>query len=185
MVVAFLPMNLGQRIKMAREYAGFNKQQDLCDRIRQMFGEADAPKQQAISKLERGESKRSEFTVKIAAACNVSPWWLDSETGPMTLDGKSLTIEIPSVNIGVLEDAISLVLDSAKKHQRRLSHQQQARLVAQLYATTRPDGSLDMGKVLTLITSQGAMERTQGDESEHEGSLKKDSRRSVRGNRKA
>lgn len=185
MVVALRPMTLGERIKKARQYARFEKQQDLCDRIKQIFGAENAPSQQAISRIEANKAKTSEFVVKIAVACEVSPWWMDSEMGPMLLDGKSLTVQIPSVNIRLLENIISLILERARKHSRKLTDSQLAQGAAQLYATTNPDGSLDMERVLTLISqNDGATERDSGNERKHQKSVKKDTGRSISGDRK-
>lgn len=171
-------MRLGERVRKAREYAGLGTQEDLVKRIVLLYGEKSAPKQQTISRIESNKAATTEFIVKIAVACNVSPWWLDSETGPMTLD-KGLTVEIPRVSVNILTDAIALTLETFQKRKHKPSPRDIARTAAQLYSFTRPNGSLDPERVLTVITAgdRPAKEHIHGDERRGKRNTKKDSRR--------
>lgn len=67
-------MNLSERIKEARKYAGLT-QSELAERV----GIA----QTAISQLESGKTQRSSYLVQIAAACKVNASWLSSGIGKM------------------------------------------------------------------------------------------------------
>lgn len=67
-------MELKDRFKLAREHAGL-KQQQLAERA--------GVKQATISDLERGKSQGSNYTARIAAACQVSALWLETGEGTM------------------------------------------------------------------------------------------------------
>ncbi|ABK44009.1 phage repressor protein, Serine peptidase, MEROPS family S24 [Magnetococcus marinus MC-1] len=71
-------MTLKDRIRTAREYAGFT-QKELADRV--------DISQTAIHKLECGRSRSSRRTVAIALACGVNPIWLETGEGDMILGG--------------------------------------------------------------------------------------------------
>jgi transcriptional regulator with XRE-family HTH domain len=76
-------MKLAERIKKARKHAELT-QAELIQRIKDIYGEKNAPTQQTLSKLETGNQDGTEFAVKIAKACGVSPYWIDAEIGEMT-----------------------------------------------------------------------------------------------------
>ncbi|MBF0311757.1 MAG: helix-turn-helix transcriptional regulator, partial [Magnetococcales bacterium] len=65
-------MELGQRIKQAREYANLT-QKELAVKV--------GLSQTAIHKLESGRSKASRRAVPIAIVCRVSPLWLETGKG--------------------------------------------------------------------------------------------------------
>lgn len=67
-------MTLGERLKLAREYAGLT-QDGLVDK--------SGVHQATISKIERGDAERSSFVVELAVACGVQPEWLAMERGEM------------------------------------------------------------------------------------------------------
>lgn len=67
-------MELGQRVKAAREYAKLTQVQ-LSDRV--------GMKQQTLSDLERGKNDTSSKLPDIAFTCGVETLWLVREEGPM------------------------------------------------------------------------------------------------------
>ena len=70
-------MNLGARVKKAREHAGLT-QAGLADAIRSRF--KNGIKQQTIAKLEnRGKSTR--YIAEISSICGVNPDWLATGEG--------------------------------------------------------------------------------------------------------
>lgn len=69
------------RVKRAREKAGLT-QKELAEAIK-LTGVPCT--QGAIDKLENRRADSSTKTVQIAAACNVSPYWLASGVGDMTV----------------------------------------------------------------------------------------------------
>ncbi len=71
-------MNLGDRIKHARQNAGLTQKQ-LADSV--------GISQTAVHKLERGYSRASRRTVTIALTCGVDPIWLETGRGDMLLPG--------------------------------------------------------------------------------------------------
>jgi transcriptional regulator with XRE-family HTH domain len=112
-------MNLANRIKAAREYAELT-QIELSKKV--------SLPQQTISKLERGIQQETAALIKIAAACGVNPFWLDSGEGEMV--GRP-HIEDERIKRGVmlleqmqaddrLDDAMEL-LDSIAKFSRKSS----------------------------------------------------------------
>jgi len=68
-------MRFSERLRLAREYAKLS-QEELSTRA--------GVKQGTISKIERGDSESSTFTVHLALACGVRPEWLAMEVGEMT-----------------------------------------------------------------------------------------------------
>lgn len=72
-------MKYGQRLKMARKYAGLTQQQ-LADKVGGINTQAN------ISYLENSDATGSEFTVQFAHACGVRALWLAEEQGEM-VDG--------------------------------------------------------------------------------------------------
>jgi phage repressor protein C with HTH and peptisase S24 domain len=74
-------MNLSERIKAARQYAGLT-QRELAERV----GIA----QTAISQLESGKTQRTSHLFSIAQACEVSPSWLFSGIGGMVMPPQQL-----------------------------------------------------------------------------------------------
>jgi len=69
-----LRMKLGDRLKLAREHANLT-QEELG--LRAQCGQA------VVSKIERGDQDTSAYVVKLAYACNVNPYWLDTGEGDM------------------------------------------------------------------------------------------------------
>jgi transcriptional regulator with XRE-family HTH domain len=65
---------LGERLKIAREYAGLSQEK---------LGEEAGCGQAVVSKIERGDQKKSAYVVQLAVACNVRPEWLAMEEGEM------------------------------------------------------------------------------------------------------
>jgi transcriptional regulator with XRE-family HTH domain len=71
----FDPMNYGERLKAAREYAVLD-QYALAEKV--------GIKQPSISYLESSpKAEGSQYTVQFARACGVSPDWLADEIGEM------------------------------------------------------------------------------------------------------
>ena len=106
-------MKLSERVRKAREHAGLT-QVELAERIKALFGSSIT--QAAISKLEKG-GESTGFIAEISAACGVSPIWLSSEKGPMTLGGpnderqsfnKGKTIYVPAASSKRLARVVEL-----------------------------------------------------------------------------
>lgn len=70
-------MNFGERLLKAREHAGLTQE---------MLAKKSGVKQGTISKIERGDTDSSTFTVQLSIACGVRPEWLAIEDGEM-VDG--------------------------------------------------------------------------------------------------
>lgn len=79
-------MNYCERLKAARDYAGLTQTG---------LAEKSGVKQGTISKIERGDTDSSTFTVQLAIACGVRPEWLAMGTEPM-LDEYKKAAEIAS-----------------------------------------------------------------------------------------
>lgn len=79
---------LGDRVRWAREQAGFTQPQ-----LAKKIGMAQA----RLSKLETGPAPMgTSFIVKIALACKVSAYWLETGRGPRKLGKLEATIlELP------------------------------------------------------------------------------------------
>ena len=92
---------------MAREHAGITQAQ---------LEERSGIKQATISKIERGESENSTFTVRLAVACGVRPAWLDMGEAPM-LEIKGYTTSDPKLiaMCRIMEDKAEYVKDAAVK----------------------------------------------------------------------
>ena len=69
-------MNYGKRLQKARMQAKLS-QKGLSDKTNNVCT------QENISKLERGSATGSEYTVQLALACGVSPYWLATGEGEM------------------------------------------------------------------------------------------------------
>ena len=69
-----LRMKLKDRLKQARKYAGLSQTQ-LAEQV--------GIKQASVSEIERGITRVSGHTVKMARACGVSPLWLSEGVGEM------------------------------------------------------------------------------------------------------
>lgn len=176
-------MKLGDRVRLAREHAGLARQEDLVKKIIEIYGEELAPKQQTISRIERNKAVTTEFVVKIAVACNVNPWWLDSELGPMELEkAKSVVVEIPWVDIDNLTSALVLTLEEFKNKQVRILPREAAQTAVQLYNVMKRDGSIDLKRIATVFTTRKkhTKERGHGHERRNQRNLKKDTRQSYR-----
>lgn len=72
---SFRRMEFSARLKQARDYANLS-QEELSTR--------SGVKQGTISKIERGDSESSTFTVQLALACGIRPEWLAMGLGDMT-----------------------------------------------------------------------------------------------------
>lgn len=70
----FAAMEFGERLKAAREAAGLTQEE---------LAKKSGVKQGTISKIERGDSDSSTFTVQLAIACGVRPEWLAMSEGEM------------------------------------------------------------------------------------------------------
>lgn len=73
-VVTFLPMELNERVAVARVHAQMTQAQ---------LAKAAGVSQQAIQKLETGKSKDSKRIAQIAIACGVRVEWLTNGEAPM------------------------------------------------------------------------------------------------------
>lgn len=67
-------MNFGERLKQARRHAGLTQQE---------LAEKSYVKQGTISKIERGDTDSSTFTVQLSTACGVRSEWLAVGDGEM------------------------------------------------------------------------------------------------------
>lgn len=67
-------MNLAQRLKAARQHAGLT-QKELASRAK--------VEQPLISQIERGINLKSAHTARLAKACGVDPYWLETGNGQM------------------------------------------------------------------------------------------------------
>lgn len=162
-VVTFHRMTLGERVKTAREHAELD-QPALVAKIQRLFPGC-LMSQQTISKIERGgPGSTSAYVVKIAVACGVSPLWLDSEKGPMVVpDGQTVVIsDAGGPNISHLEGVIQVIEKKLPPSRARLTAKERARLIAQAYALLRPDGSIDMSKVLDVVVNPAKRMGQQG-----------------------
>jgi len=65
-------MKYGERLRLAREQAGLS-QEELASRTNGLV------KQGSISKIERGDQKRSSFDIDLAIALDIHPKWLKDE----------------------------------------------------------------------------------------------------------
>lgn len=172
-------MKFGERLKTAREAAALTQDQ-LAEKIANVFGKEHAPSQKMISKMERDKSaerNKSQFVVRIAAICAVSPLWLDSEIGPQTPDkGRLVVVDVPAVNVRTLEEVIAKVMEAARRHKRNLDPRQVATSAAAIYGATKPDGSLDWSSFMSLIETDLKGGKREG---RNKGNTDKSSRRGV------
>lgn len=106
-------MNFGERLYKAREHAKLTQEE---------LAKKSCVKQGTISKIERGDTDSSTFTVQLATACGVRPEWLAMEQGEM-VDG--LYVDDARIKRGVeileqmkaehrLDDALELLNSVAK-----------------------------------------------------------------------
>ena len=65
---------MGQRIKSARKEAGFSSAEDLAEAVTKLSGRKIS--QQAIDKLEKGQSASSWAIIYIGELCTRSPYYL-------------------------------------------------------------------------------------------------------------
>ncbi len=107
---SFARMKFGERLKKAREFAGFTQKQ-LIDRMGGIMS------QQNISVLENGHATGSEFTVQIAMACNVNPEWLATGNGEMAAryDTSHVNSEKIKRAITLMQEMPDYALDEAVK----------------------------------------------------------------------
>lgn len=97
----------GERLRLAREYARLTQDQ---------LSAKSGVKQGTISKIERGESDSSTFTVRLAIACNVRPEWLELESGLMARnDGYTINDPKLIALCRVMEEQAEYVKDAAVK----------------------------------------------------------------------
>ena len=80
-------MSYGARLKAAREHAKLTQYQ---------LAEAAGIKQPTVSYLEnpKNNCRRSEYTMQLARACNVNPYWLADNEGEMLQWPKKATSNI-------------------------------------------------------------------------------------------
>jgi transcriptional regulator with XRE-family HTH domain len=84
-------MNLGERLKKAREHAGLTQKE---------LEEKSGVLQQMISKIEKGRQDTSAYIVQLAVACGVRPEWLGMGQGEMAAaenDKSEMTYDIKQV----------------------------------------------------------------------------------------
>lgn len=98
-------MKYGQRLKLAREYAGLSQAQ---------LGDKVGVSQANVSKLEIGDGTGSEYTVQLATACGVRPEWLATEQGEMTNGLYVNDIRIKAA-IALMQELPDYALDEAIK----------------------------------------------------------------------
>lgn len=75
-------MKFSERVKAARIHAKLS-QEELALAVGLTQG--------LISKIERGDQEETAAVVKIAAACGVSPYWLDTGDGEMVVEYQNRT----------------------------------------------------------------------------------------------
>lgn len=96
-------MTLGERLKIARDYAGLT-QPELAEKA--------GCGQGVISKIERGDQEVSAYVVKLATACGVRPEWLDDEKGEM-VDGLYVENEKIKRAVILMQEMPEYALDDA------------------------------------------------------------------------
>lgn len=98
-------MKFSERLYAAREYAHLTQDQ---------LAEKSGVKQGTISKIERGDSESSTFTVELAVACGVRPEWLAMEQGEM-IDGLYVHDEKMKRALLLLQDLPDYAVDQVVK----------------------------------------------------------------------
>ena len=98
-------MNFSERLRAAREHSGLTQDQ---------LAEKSGVKQGTISKIERGDSDSSTFTVELAVACGVRPEWLAMEQGEM-IDGLYVHDEKLKRALVLLQELPDYAVDQAVK----------------------------------------------------------------------
>lgn len=106
LVLQFVSMRYGERLKIARMHAGLS-QAELAAR-------AKVGTQEGVSKLERTDAEGSEFTVQYATACGVRPEWLAMEEGEM-VDGLYVHDEKLKRALVLLQSLPDYAVDQAVK----------------------------------------------------------------------
>lgn len=150
-------MTLAERVRKAREYARLT-QAELADRVNRLFGENIT--QQTISKLEAG-AETSAYVAQIAAACGVSAVWLSSEIQPMAPEGTSAAAVAEAtahyrrgpVDENRLTEVITTIEEMMPPCQFPIAARKRAGVISAIYNLVRPDGTLPMAEVVTLIRS--------------------------------
>ncbi len=98
-------MKFSERLLKAREHAGLTQDQ---------LAEKSGVKQGTISKIERGESDSSTFTVQLAMACGVRAEWLALESGEM-VDGLYVHDDRMKKALQLMESMPDYAVDQALK----------------------------------------------------------------------
>jgi transcriptional regulator with XRE-family HTH domain len=145
-------VNLGQRIKLAREHAGLS-QKDLVQRIEELF--PDSPiTQQAISKLERSTTAiRSRVTVQLAFVCEVNPMWLATGVGPAPGEkvAEPVAPYIARSGMNKMGHLTELLDELLPPNLYAISTGTRMALIEAMAGYVKPDGRLDMAKIVTLV----------------------------------
>lgn len=98
-------MELKDRVKVAREHAGMS-QVRLVARVVELTGRKFT--QQALSKLETGESNASEALAAIAVACGINAHWLVTGEGEMKVEEGTRTHSVSQSQLmGLDPDTLS------------------------------------------------------------------------------
>lgn len=101
----YSPMNLGDRLRIARKHAGLTQIE--------LENKSKVP-QQTISKIERGDADTSAFVVQLAVACGVRPEWLAMEDGEM-VDGLYVHDERMKRALMIMQQMPEYAVDDAIK----------------------------------------------------------------------
>ena len=105
----------GGRFKIARKYADLT-QQELANQV--------GISQAAVHKLEANQFKSSRNTIKIAKACNVDPFWLETGEGKMAV-GENLAPERIITNHHDIDQQILVaekLLEQAMREITKIKH---------------------------------------------------------------
>lgn len=116
-------MAMGARIKSEREGLGWTQQQ-LADRVNEHLREGEKPlTQQALDRLEKRDSKTSEFAIRLADALNVSVrWMLDGQAPREGSTDEPGAAEIHQKLISLSpEDISSICANLAEPERQRLT----------------------------------------------------------------
>ena len=115
-------MELKDRVRSARKHAELT-QGELADRVQKLPG-VDSFSQQAITKLESGETRKSAFLPHIAHVCGVDTYWLATGVGRMVSEIFFVAEDDPIAYNNLSEEEAAIV-----SSYRRLSPHDKARIM--------------------------------------------------------